>query len=78
MIVLDEHLQGLGIEDSLGRWYRGQICIVTDLRPGTTIKDDAIPTLLRASREPTFVTLNTAAVVAFANFVTGRKAVWIR
>ncbi|PYV69371.1 MAG: family 2 glycosyl transferase [Acidobacteria bacterium] len=26
----------------------------------------------------TFVTLNTAAVVAFANFVTGRKAVWIR
>jgi biofilm PGA synthesis N-glycosyltransferase PgaC len=26
----------------------------------------------------TFVTLNTAAVVAFANFVTGRKPVWIR
>jgi poly-beta-1,6-N-acetyl-D-glucosamine synthase len=26
----------------------------------------------------TFVVLNTAAVVAFANFVTGRKAVWIR
>jgi poly-beta-1,6-N-acetyl-D-glucosamine synthase len=26
----------------------------------------------------TFVILNTAAVVAFANFVTGRKAVWIR
>lgn len=24
----------------------------------------------------TFVTLNTAAVVAFANFITGRKAVW--
>lgn len=26
----------------------------------------------------TFVTLNTAALVAFANFVTGRKAVWTR
>ena len=26
----------------------------------------------------TFVILNTAAVVAFANFVTGRKTVWIR
>jgi hypothetical protein len=26
----------------------------------------------------TFVVLNTAAVVAFANFVTGRKPVWLR
>jgi len=26
----------------------------------------------------TFVVLNTAAVVAFVNFVTGRRAVWIR
>jgi poly-beta-1,6-N-acetyl-D-glucosamine synthase len=26
----------------------------------------------------TFVTLNAAAVIAFANFVTGRKTVWIR
>ncbi len=26
----------------------------------------------------TFVVLNTAALVAFANFVTGRKAVWAR
>jgi len=26
----------------------------------------------------TFVMLNTAAVVAFANFVSGRKAAWIR
>lgn len=26
----------------------------------------------------TFVVLNTAAVVAFGNFVTGRKAVWVR
>ena len=26
----------------------------------------------------TFVVLNSAAMVAFVNFVTGRKAVWIR
>jgi hypothetical protein len=26
----------------------------------------------------TFVLLNTAAVVAFANFMTGRKAAWTR
>jgi poly-beta-1,6-N-acetyl-D-glucosamine synthase len=26
----------------------------------------------------TFVVLNTAAAVAFANFVSGRKAVWVR
>jgi hypothetical protein len=26
----------------------------------------------------TFVVLNSAAVVAFINFVTGRKAVWVR
>lgn len=31
-----------------------------------------------ASAASTFVILNTAAVVAFANFVTGRKAVWLR
>ncbi len=26
----------------------------------------------------TFVVLNSAALVAFVNFVTGRKAVWVR
>jgi hypothetical protein len=26
----------------------------------------------------TFVVLNSAAIVAFVNFVTGRKAVWVR
>jgi hypothetical protein len=58
MIVLDEHLPGLGIEDAVRRWYRGRVCNVTDLRPDTIIKDDAIPDLLQAVSEPTFVTLN--------------------
>jgi hypothetical protein len=31
---------------------------ITDLRPGTIIKDDAIPGLLREQRSPTFVTIN--------------------
>jgi hypothetical protein len=26
----------------------------------------------------TFVVLNSAAVIAFVNFVTGRKAIWVR
>jgi hypothetical protein len=35
--------------------------------------------LARASNAAfTFVLLNTAALVAFANFVAGRKAVWVR
>ena len=58
MIVLDEHLKGLGIESALKRWYRGSVHVINDLRPGTVIKDDAIPAILRACPKPTFVTLN--------------------
>lgn len=58
MIVLDEHLNGLDVEASVRRWYRGRVCIVTDLRPGTIIKDDAVPHLLQTQQQPTFVTLN--------------------
>ena len=36
------------------------------------------PVARAAEAAATFVLLNTAAVVAFANFVRGRKAVWIR
>lgn len=31
---------------------------ITDLRPNTVIKDDAIPELLRQQNQPTFVTIN--------------------
>jgi hypothetical protein len=34
MIVLDEQLQGLGLEDAIARWYRGAGFIVKKLRPG--------------------------------------------
>jgi hypothetical protein len=60
MIVLDEQLQGRELEDAIARWYRGTVVVVKTLRPGTVIKDDAIPTLLRRLKQPTFVTINYA------------------
>jgi hypothetical protein len=59
MIVLDEQLQGLGLEDAIARWYRGAVFIVKKFRPGMVIKDDAIPTLLHQLKQPTFVTINS-------------------
>ena len=58
MIILDEQLQGLSLEAEISRWYRGRVFIVKQLRPGTIIKDDAIPILLCQAKQPTFVTIN--------------------
>lgn len=58
MIVLDEELQGLGLEEAISSWYRGPVLLIKALRPGTIIKDEAIPGLLRQVRHPTFVTIN--------------------
>jgi hypothetical protein len=58
MIILDEELQGLGLEAAISRWYRGAVLIIKQLRPRTVIKDEAIPTLLRRAKQPTFVTIN--------------------
>jgi hypothetical protein len=58
MIVLDEQLLGRGIEHDIARWYRGSVQFITDLRPDTVIKDDAIPTLLFQQPQPIFVTIN--------------------
>lgn len=60
MIVLDEELQGLGLEEAIARWYRGAVFVIKQLRPGTVIKDEAIPTILRRVGQPTFVTINHA------------------
>jgi hypothetical protein len=60
MLVLDEQLLGRHLEVPLGRWYRGPVRFITDLRPGTVIKDEAIPTLLRQQQYPTFLTINEA------------------
>ena len=58
MIVLDEELQGLGLERAISSWYRGAVLLIKALRPKTVIKDEAIPALLRQARQPTFVTIN--------------------
>jgi len=58
MIVLDEQLLGRNIETEIEKWYRGDVRFVIELRPGTVIKDDAIPKLLRKENQPTFVTIN--------------------
>lgn len=55
MIVLDEQLLGRNIEEQIARWYQGAICFITDLRPNTVIKDDAIPKLLQQENQPTCV-----------------------
>ncbi len=58
MIVLDEQLLGRDLDDKIARWYQGAVVFITDLRPNTIIKDDAIPHLLHQQSEPTFVTTN--------------------
>ena len=58
MIVLDEELQGLGLEEAISSWYHGSVLLIKALRPGTVIKDEAIAGLLHRVRQPTFVTIN--------------------
>jgi len=58
MIVLDEQLLGRDLEDKIARWYQGAVVFITELRPNSIIKDDAIPHLLHQQSEPTFVTIN--------------------
>lgn len=58
MIVLDEQLPVRSLMAAIRRWYRGRVCVVTELRPATVIKDEAVPDLLRTVSQPTFITLN--------------------
>ncbi len=62
MIVLDEQLHGRRTLAAIASWYRAHVVSVTSLRPGTVIKDDAVPVVLRsvARSRPTFVTINAA------------------
>jgi hypothetical protein len=58
MIVLDEQLLGRNLEHAIAKWYRGKVLFITDLRPDSVIKDEAMPELLRKQIQPTFVTIN--------------------
>ena len=51
MIVLDEQLLGYGLRELIGRWYRGSVIDIIELRPASRVLDDAIPTLLRTVRD---------------------------
>lgn len=59
MIILDEQLKHANLEEQIVQWYRGRVINITALRPGTVIKDDAVPLLLRQVTDPIFVTINT-------------------
>jgi hypothetical protein len=58
LIVLDEQLNDAEIIEPIERWYQGKVITILSLRPGTLIKDDAIPSLLVQQKQPTFVTIN--------------------
>ena len=92
MIILDEHLKGIGLETAVSRWYRGRVIFVDHLRRITVIKDEAIPSLLRGVKHPTFVTMNytdfwrrvqadTSYCIVCARFgieLAGDLSVWLR
>lgn len=58
MIVVDENLIDPLIVDAIATWYRGPVVSLRRLRPGTIIKDDALPALLNQQSQATFVTNN--------------------
>ncbi|MGH9840507.1 MAG: hypothetical protein ACREEM_17145 [Blastocatellia bacterium] len=58
MIVLDEQLMKPKIKAEIESWYKGRVITILDLRPQTQIDDDVIPTLLRTTKQPTFITIN--------------------
>jgi hypothetical protein len=58
MIILDENVHQQSIVEALAAWYRGRVVSITAIRPGTIVKDEAMPTLLRSAKQPTFVTTN--------------------
>ena len=60
MIVLDEQLLSYGLRQHVVQWYRGAVIDITQLRPDTVIRDEAIPMLLRAARRHTFVIIDVA------------------
>lgn len=58
MIVLDDNIDEPDVLPLLKRWAKGKVVFLRELRAGTIIKDEAIPTLLRQQKQPTFVTTN--------------------
>jgi len=59
VIVLDENLDEQRVRKPIALRHRGKVCSIRDLRPGSVIKDEAIPSLLIEHRA-TFLTSNAA------------------
>ncbi len=60
MIVFDENVHQQSVMERVAAWYRGRVVSITAVRPGTIIRDDAIPSLLQRLKQPTFVTTNVS------------------
>jgi len=56
VIVLDEHLDEGIVLVPLSHRLKSRVVSVRELRPGTVIKDEAIPALLGRYKKPTYVT----------------------
>ncbi len=60
MIVLDENILGEVVVKGLQTWYKGKVASINEFRSDTVVKDDAVPTLLRTVKQPTFLTTNVS------------------
>jgi hypothetical protein len=60
VIVLDENLDEQRVRWPLAARFRGKVVSVRELRPGSVIKDDAVPGVLCQFRGATFVTTNVS------------------
>lgn len=55
-LILDDQLNPTRVLEPVQRWTTARM--LRTLRPGTLIKDDAVPLLLMQVKQPTFVTIN--------------------
>jgi len=60
MIVLDENIFGRVVINGLEAWYKGKVTSINNLRIDTVVKDEAVPTILRTVKQPTFLTTNVS------------------
>ena len=58
MIALGEQLICRGIESAVAEWYPGPVRLIHELRPGSVVRDDAVPFVLNRQNRRTFVTIN--------------------
>jgi hypothetical protein len=58
LIVLDENPDEDSVAVPLRSRSKGKVVRITDLRPHSVIKDEAIPSILAKQNKPTFITTN--------------------